>query len=345
MRDITRINFLFGVTNFMQSNERLIQYFDLTLYARTRAKDINHVLVSPRSLDELMNDFHQLREMNLARKRLSSQSRLEFRLEDMEELPDSWVLLVNVVDAAAAHPVTQLIGGSDDDREVVTLGHGRGLESSTHLILYKARDAAGKHLILCEKSSNLPFAKASSFLNHLCKVASKKVDDVYKLPHPDGVDGKTINAYCVVTFLGHPSDSFREELEEGKITDISLTSDARIIRGYDAQAHQELVSTEIKMKVSRIDVALSGGNWGHLQKAIQYGNDLGTHLVRVRFSDSSGSGHSATLDINTALLQDADRYVKKRMISGFNHSLRTAFSNIHDGIRDKMLELEDDNHV
>lgn len=209
----------------MRNNERLIQFFDIALHGRTRAKGITHNLATPRTLDALMLEFQQLRELNLARRKISTQSKLEYRLEDMEERHDSWVLLINVVDPQAAHPVTQKIGGDDSDRTVIELSDDRGLESSTHLVILKQRDRAHKHLVLYEKSTSVPFGRASSFLNHLCRLTAKRYLAEYSLPHPDGVAGKRINTYCSITFLGHPSDEFQTEVETGRLSDVRLVSD------------------------------------------------------------------------------------------------------------------------
>ncbi len=323
----------------MKNNERIIQYFDVGISGKTQARDIPHSMESPRTLDELMNELVQIRELNKARMKVTVGSKLEFRLEDMEEMEDCWVLLINVVDTQAAHPVTQLLGGDDSDREVTELSEERGLESSSHLIILKEKTAANKHLALFEKSSSLPFAKASSFLNHLFKVSARHNKKAYKKPHPSGVEGKTINVFCCINFLAHPSDEFRQELESGQINSLKITSDMEVVRGYDSNTHSELIGVDIKMKVGRLDVLLNGGNWGHLQKAIQHANTLNSPFVRVSFTDESGTGHTATLSTDTGSLWQADKYIKKSKIEGFGNALRTSFSNIHDGIKNKMIEL------
>ena len=323
----------------MKKDERIIQFFDLQLYGRTRARDIRHNLASPRSLDQLMHDFWALREANKARKKVDARSKLEFRLEHMEELDDAWMLLVNVVDTEAAHPVTNKVGGTDSDREVIELGDDRGLESSSHILIYKSADAAAKHVTLIERNPSLPFSKALAFLNHLSRVAAKHFSDDYRQPHPSGVSNKTINTYCVLSIYGHPSDEFRDEVESGVLTDIRLTSDANIVRGYDSQRHAELIGTEVRMKVGRIDVALSGGNWGHIQKALRHANDLESPYVRIQFTGETGSSHTATLSTDTGLLYQADKYIKKRKINSLGNNLKTAFPVIHEGIKQKMLEL------
>ena len=325
----------------MKKNERLIQYFDLDLHGRTHARDIKHKLSAPRKLCELLGEFSALRELNKARKQVSARSRQEYRLEDLEEHDDYWVLLINVVDTDAANPVTQKLDGTDKDREVIELGKDRGLESSSHVIVFKNKNIAGKHLCLFEKSSSLPFAKAMSFLNYLCKEAAKHFKPQYAVSHPSGEKGKTINLYCQITFLGHPSDEFKKELEQGVLNDIRITTDMDVVKGYDSNVHTDLISTDIKMNVGRLAVAMSGGNWKHLKKAIGYAESLDSPLVRVAFTDESGAGHSATLSTDTGNLYNADKYIKKRKIQGFAISLRTAFPVIQESIRDKMLETLD----
>lgn len=323
----------------MKNNERLIQYFDVSIHGKTRAKGITHNLVSPRSLGDLISDFNDLSELGLARRKVSYRSKLEFRLEDIEEKSNCWVILINVVDGDAAHPVTQKIGGTGADREVIELNDGRGLESSTHVVIMKTPDNLGKHLTLCERSANISFGKIISFLRHLSKEAANKFEEHYTRPHPNGAEGKTIKTYCVLAYLGHPSDEFRQELDEGKLSDLRLTSDADIVKGVDSNAQPELFSTEIRMSVKRLDVLLSGGNMKHIKKAISYANTLNAPYVRVQFNDSSGTGRSAIISSDSGQLWNADKYVKKSKIEGFGNSLNTAFPSIHSGIRDKMLEL------
>lgn len=323
----------------MKNNERLVQYYDVQIYAKTRARDIKHKLNSPRTLDDLMGEFAVLREKNVARKRVEGRSKYEYRLEDMEERDDSWVLLVNVVDGQAAHPVTQKIGGTKDDREVIVLGKDRGLESSTHIIIYKAQDEAKKHLVLYEKTTGVSSMKAAAFLSHMARLAAKSFPERYELPHPNGAAGKSIKVYCDFEWLGHPSDEFRSELDDGVIADLRLTSDVNIVKGYDSNAFPELISTEIKMKVSMFEVAMAGGNWSYLQKAIRYADTLDAPFVRISFKDHSNTSHTAILSSDTGKMWNAERYVKKRRIVGFENSLRTAFPNIHNGIVQKMTEL------
>ena len=323
----------------MKNNERTIQFFDIGISGKTLARDIQHVMAAPRTLNQVMNEFVSLRELNLARKKVAAGSDLEFRLEDMEERHDCWVLMINVVDTEAAHPVTQKVGGTGADRQIIQLNNERGLESSTHVIIFKAQNAAHKHLALIEKNSALPPLKVAAFINQLCRLAAKHFADDYRLPHPSGVSGKTINIFCIFNFLAHPSDEFRDELEQGTINGIKLTSDMDVIRGYDANTHYELIGTEIKMNVSRIAVMINGGNWGHLQKAIVLADSLQSPFVRVSFIDSTGTGHTATLSSDTGALYNSDKYVKKCKISGFGNALSTSFPTIHTGIRDKILEL------
>ncbi|MDE1466094.1 hypothetical protein [Spartinivicinus poritis] len=177
----------------MKNNERMIQFFDIGLAGKTHARDINHALVSPRTINEIMNELTAIKAENKARKKVSPRGTQEYRLQDICEHDDYWILLVNVVDTTAANPVTQKVGGAESDREIIELGDDKGLESSSHLIIYKEQNNAQKHLVLFEKNLSLPFKKAASFLNHLLKVAARHFADRYIRPHPSGIEGKTIN--------------------------------------------------------------------------------------------------------------------------------------------------------
>lgn len=323
----------------MKKNERIIQFFDIGILGGTFSPDLRgKSLAAPRTLDKLMNEFIILRDTNLARNKISPQSKQEYRLEDMEEKTDCWVLLINVVDTDAAHPVTQKVSGEAADREVITLGVDRGLESSSHLIIYKDTNQAKKHLCLFEKNSSLPFRKAIAFLRKLCRVSAKKHASQYKLPHPGDEQGKTFNVYCDIGYYGHPSEEFIDELNDGVIRGIKITSEMDVVKGFDVNKYPELIGTDIKMSVKRWDIAKSGGNWKHLKKAISYADSLDSPFVKVSFQDSSGASHTTELSSDTANLTHSDKYVKKRKIEGFGNALLTAFPIIHDEIVQKMQE-------
>ncbi|ENC6659407.1 hypothetical protein ABKY47_003922 [Aeromonas hydrophila] len=319
----------------MKRNERTIQFFDLVIVGKTKCRDINHSLPAPVTFDAFLKQLKTLRTGNNTKKQFGE---YEFNLEDIKEYEKHWILMLNVLDVSVADQVTQKIGGNISDREVIEFRDGRGIETSSHMVIYKDHDIAHKHLVLYEKSSNIPFQKASSYLNYLAKMVAHK-NDMYKRNHPSNVKGKTYNTYCDLTFYGHPSNEFKKELSSGKISGIRITSDADIIKGYDSSKFPELISNEIKMKVSLIDVTLAGGNWGYLKKAISYADTLNAPFVRVQFKDEHGNSHSATLSADSSQLYKSDKYVKKAQIQYLGDILRTAYDEIQTNITDKMLEL------
>lgn len=323
----------------MKSDERQILYFDLKLTGGTRARGIDGPLPSPRTLNQFCEDLIFLRESGLAYSYRES-SPMAFTLEDMEEHEDCWVLLLNLVDTRAAHPVTNQIRGSEADRQVITLTGGRGLESSSHLVIYKAADEAGKHLLLCERNESFPFFTIRKFLNKLAAEAAKVRQEDYSGVHPDG-SGRSIKRYCLITLLGHPSNQFQEDLIAGKLSELSLTTGLERIVGYEANDFPEFKSTEIKMDVKGFSVQESGGNLSHFQKAIQYGRALDAALIRVKFLDPEGSSRTADIDPHTGTLVNTEHYVKKGRISEFGAALRTAYPTIHTEISDRMRALED----
>jgi len=288
-----------------------------------------------------MQEFWELREKNVARLKVGKKTKLQYSLEDMQDCGTHWVLLINLVDSGAPHVVTNKIGGTDSDRSIIRFNHDQGLETSAHVVIFKQQTKQKKHLMLFEKSSGVPFARASSFLNNLAKLCAKVHPEKYSKPHPNGAQGKTIHTYCDLSLYAHPSDTFQSELSEGKLNDMRLVTHAINVKGYDSNAHPELSSTEVVMSVGQQSIFRSGGNWKHLQRALANASDLKMPYVRVQFSDKTGSGHTALLSSDTATIYNQDKYVKKRKISGFKSTLSTAVPIIHDEIVSKMVEIKD----
>lgn len=320
----------------MRNNERIIQFYDVAIAGRSTSRDINYKLLSPKSLDELMNYFLRLKDDNHHKQTYGA---LEFSLTDVKEYDDYWVLLINLIDTGVADQVTNKVGGNPDDREVIEFRNQRGLETSTHIVIYKAVDAIHRHFVLYDKNLSIPFSKAEAYINNLARKAMKYYPDDFKQPHPSGVQNKSMNVYCQFTFLGHPSDEFRDELETGKISGIKLAAGVDVINGYDAAMHPELISTEIRMAVKAIDILNSGGNWLHLLKALNYARNLNAANVRVQFTDQQGNSHNAILSTDTHQLQNSDRYVKKAKIENFTEILRTAYTEVNEQIVEKMINI------
>jgi|GEM_PF-3298268 len=325
--------------------ERTVQFFDVDIVGRTYAHDLDEKhkrFASPRSLDDLMKEINVIRELNKARKKAGKKSKYQFALEDLTERKDCWVLLINLVDSDAANLVTNRIDGSEADRQTIEFNEDQGLESSAHVVIFKEPNQLKKHLMLFEKSTNVPFQKASAFLNHLARVAAKHHKADYEMAHPSGDPSKKINAYCRLNLFAHPSDEFKEELTSGKLKEIRLTSDTVMLKGYDSAAQPELIGTEVKVNVSKAAVVFSGGNLKHLGKALQHAKDLDVPYVRVSFEDRTGTAHTAILSTDTGALQNKDRYVKKRKIKNFRRALATAVPVINDEIANQMIELKND---
>ncbi|MEZ8602349.1 MULTISPECIES: hypothetical protein [Vibrio] len=326
----------------MKNDIRLIQFFDLTLIGKTRATSvIVKRMASPVTLARFYEQLESLRELKKSTVRVSKKSPFEFRLEDIKDNGDHYILMMNVVDTSAAHVVTQELGGDETTRQTTRMSDRRGLESSSHLILHKTPNAAGQHLVLFERSQGINFFQAIRFLRRLAQIAAKHFVDEYTKPHPNNEAGKTFNVYCDIDFVGHPSDDFKDELENGTINNIAITSNIGMIRGYDVKKHTYLKDgVEIKMDVSKPRVVLNGGNLGHLKRGLADAKSLSADYVKVSFTDETGASKTATLDPATGQLIGSEKYVKTRKITGFGKSLPTSFSVINDNIVLKILALD-----
>lgn len=325
--------------------ERTIQFFDVSINGHTRARDLdpNHKkFASPRTLDELMKDIIAIRELGMTRRKAGKKSVFQFSLEDIEEREDCWALLINLVDSNSANVVTNKIDGAKEDRQLIEFSDDQGLESSAHVVIFKQKNTLKKHLMLFEKSQNVPFAKAASFMNFMARTAAGHFREVYERPHPAGNPKKTMHTYCMLELMAHPSEEFTQELKSGKLTGIRLTSDVVMLKGYESKKQPELIGTEVKVDVQRGTIFNSGGNIKHLKKALKHAKELSVPFVKVSFDDETGSGHTATLDVESEALIEKDKYVKKRKITGFLLPLATAVPVIHTEIVNQMINLKDD---
>lgn len=323
----------------MKSNERLIQFFDLDIYGKTRSAGFANKLTACDDIQEIMQDIIEIKAKGKAKKDIGGKPKMALQLEDIQEMDECWVILINAVDVGAAHPVTQKLGGSKDDRVIISLAQDVGLESSSHLIIEKGKNTAKNHLAIYEKSSAIPFAKAVVFLNHLLRLCYNEFPDKYRILHPSGEDDKWIRVYPYIEYFGHPSDEFIEELDSGILNSIKLTTGIESVNGYDANQHQDLIGVDVKMSVSRARIMMNGGNWRHVKEAVKHADTINAPFVRIGFTDNTSAGRNATINTDTGLLSEKEKYVKKCKITGFNAPLTTAVDSIHEGIRDKMLEL------
>ncbi|WP_102292025.1 hypothetical protein BCU92_00335 [Vibrio cyclitrophicus] len=328
----------------MAKKERLIQFFDLDLFGKTRAKGMaKQIYPTPRTMPEIMGELKLLAKYNRAEGKLSSRSTKYFRLEEIKTQKvngeEYSTLLINCIDPNAKNLVVNFTGKySTSKRDIIRLGNKKGLETSVHIIIKHDKNSNKKHLALFEKSEHLGFLEVISFLNCLFKLAAKFNHTKYTKPHPNGANNKTINMFSKVTYLGHPSADFFNELESGIISNITLTSGLESVSGYDIKQHSELKEVRMTMGVKKSDIVFAGGNRKYLKRAIKIADSLKASEVRIAFKDQTGAHRSAKLD-SSGQMYDSDRYVRKANILGGDDLWDTALQSIDAKLVSNMLGL------
>lgn len=317
----------------------------MKLIGKTNARDVPRNPRVPKTFGNIMSDLSRFfeqkgGEIKWHTGKEKSDNYREVNLVDMMDSCDSWVLLVNVLNVEVANPVTQKRSGSVHDRKTYKLEDDRGMESSSHIVIFKEKREHG-FLVLYEKNQYLCFSRMKGFLNYLLRELSKEASG-YSLAHPNGARNATMRVYPFMEFLGHISDDFQVQLSNGSLSEIRLVVDSDKVRGYDISSHGDLIEAEIKMSVDKKSIQASGGNYKHIEKALSYAGSLSGRRVRVKYKDDEGGGHTRELDVESGRLVDDDKFVRREVVSGFSEKLSTSYPKINSEIVSKILEVGKD---
>ncbi|WP_064435425.1 hypothetical protein [Pseudoalteromonas neustonica] len=327
-------------------NERNILFLDLNLYTKTYTPHITG-LTNQLTLDELMKKVVALREKNLVNVRIGTKEPKELYIADMKynRSTTTWQLLINIVDTSLADEVHRQIGGAASTRKVNSKTDDVGTEFSSHVIFKGSKQESTVYLALYEQTPNLPVKLIARYLNEVLKRVAREYEDEFKIKHPQNIldekgKPKTIRTYFKCHFNGHASDQFKNDVDNGEFNDIKLiTGEMSKVEGYDVQKHSQLREVQIPVKIDKVALLKAGGNHKWLSKFRRgVAKDLGMQELKVSFKDETDASHTANIDVDTGMLVNSEKYVKKVKISDFSEPLTTSVDLIHKPIIKKMLE-------
>tara|TARA_Y100000310_G_scaffold345868_1_gene472046 strand:+ start:17391 stop:18392 length:1002 start_codon:yes stop_codon:yes gene_type:complete len=327
-------------------NERNILFLDLNLYTKTYTPHITG-LVNQFTLDELMKKVVALREKNKVNVELGTKEPKELYLADVkyDKPSTTWQLLINVVDTSLADEVHRKIGGADDTRKVNSKTDDVGTEFSSHVIFKGSKKKNTVYLALYEQTPNLPVKLISRYLNEVFKRVEHEFAKEFKIKHPQNIldskgNPKMIRTYFKCHFNGYASDQFKNDVDNGVFNDVKLiTGEMSKVEGYDVQKHSQLREIQIPVKIDKAELLKAGGNHNWLAKfRLGVAKDLGMDELKVSFKDETDASHTANIDVDTGMLVNSEKYVKKVKISEFSEPLTTSVDLIYKPIIKKMLE-------
>ncbi|MBB1434559.1 hypothetical protein H5201_09585 [Pseudoalteromonas sp. SG43-6] len=329
-----------------KKNERNILFLDLNLYTKTYTPHITG-LPNQFTLDKLMKKVVALREKNKVNVELGTKEPKELYISDMkyDKNTATWQLLINIVDTSLADEVHRKIGGAASTRKVNSKTDDVGTEFSSHVIFKGSKKKSTVYLALYEQTPNLPVKLIARYLNEMFKRVSREYEDEFKIKHPQNIcdstgKPKTINTYFKCHFNGYVSDQFKSDLDNGIYKDVKLiTGELKKIEGYDVQKHTDLKEIHIPVKIDKAELSKAGGNHSWLSNFRRgVAKDLGMQELKVSFKDETDASHTANIDVDTGMLVNSEKYVKKVKISGFSEPLTTSVDLIYNPIIKKMLE-------
>lgn len=200
---------------------------------------------------------------------------------------------------------------------------------SAHIIIQKAANSHGNHLILVEKVPGIHLSALKSHFGWICK------DNRFKKTYKDK-DGKDKTCSPVFEIDGYQSNTIREALKTGKLQDIEfIRNEENFEDGLDEEPIiKEIVhhaTWDIKRKVSE-DEAKS------LFKKVpdfikNFKGDSNNTKTYVRIKTGAGQIKRTEIEVKTdEILEQA--FIQNEIVNEFEKILEQR----HDGLRQDMLE-------
>jgi hypothetical protein len=244
---------------------------------------------------------------------------------------------VDAANAAYGHKVT-------GELRVIPKEDGEGGEKAAHFTISTVVNAAHEHHYLChlEVVPGLSHSLVQATLNGILKNSIKAIDQNFNYPDPAGarVAGgapKLIDFVPHIELLGHPSPTLSEDLENGRITGLTLvqTNEKASLGGY-----RYLTELDHKIEVKVSPGLPKQNRMTNIFTALRVGNpDYGK--VRVRFDDPDGLARSVEFDIENESTDDS-KYIRSYLVKEIDPPMDEATDKIvpflRDALKNKLIE-------
>jgi len=332
----------------MQRNkERLALYFDLKLESVSTARGEYGKLegLAPKTLAEMVEYVSKLKDDPKQELVWPKRTRGDvLYLVDMvaREGDDHVVLLINRCDPDAADSV--FYDPATGTRTRHEKKPGEGADHSSHVALSLTPVSPNVYRAIVEMCPGLSSARIEAFLNYLFRICCMEFKQDFTVEHLAGAvegEGAEIKPVRVRTkqkckMMGHLSPEFEQELREGKLTSIELIRLEDQGSPWDDAG--ELVENSRTVKIRESAPGAVAEKWEAIQQLCgrvkdKYGQ------VRVTFRTTEGLTRTAKLETEGAAFAHDSKYIKKRLIDGFEKSLPAAFDAVDEEMRGKLCAL------
>lgn len=317
----------------MKHNRRLVKYFDLLMHTSIRVAGVTTQVKAP-SLLRVLTEVKKVNDVGPKASLSSIGDTQLFTLEDIE-LDDGgqWAaLLINRSDRLAADQA--ITDPKVGHFFVAKKADGQGNGYSSHVVI-KLKPRDGRYLMLQETATGISSAHVARLLRRAVIAVNRVVPPPLAYSRPSNT-GKPLKGRFRFETMGHPSDSFKEELRKGTLSNVELVTHAKKGHLFDELNLTEYRYSSIRLKPRQDHIQDA---WAAVEAVRLKAKTKKMEEVRVAFKTADSLNRSVKISSDTGQLIDEERFVKKELIDGFGGRLDTASESIRHDIRDKMLYL------
>jgi hypothetical protein len=322
-------------------NEKTILFFDLEIEGRSKAKGSSGKS-KPKNfdlrkcLDIIVSDLDNFIKNPKSKTIFVFSSTYFFEIIEVKTTKNHHIILTNIIQGNNANLFTRKIDTNElSTREKIDLT-GKGLEYSSHIVINRAPNIKGKHLVRFEKTEHHSFKENIRYLNRLFQQVSYK-NDSYSRDHFDGIAGKKMTVYPHLIFSGHPSETFEAELNDGIIKGITICFPSDELPQLDSGDHDSIKRVNVSLSTKSTSHAF--GNFHYIKdNAGSVAKKLKADEIRISFEDETQQTRSVHVDSDMMLLK-AEGFVKKHKIHHPNAVFDSAYTSIDDDIVNEILKL------
>lgn len=321
--------------------KRNVYFFDMVVTAQGKLNRKGNPILfeaKPKSISEISKHIKKIFDGGdnfLQKGRLKDSPR--HYLKDFRDTPNEIILLVNRCDPKAPDMVTS--DPENDEHTVHTKPPGHGGDYSAHVIIKKS-PFQGDNYYLCAietlVGSGLNSTVIKSFLNHLLKKCRIELKKEYKISDISDSDVLVRHVHQL-TFHGHPSDSFLNDLENGSLSGLEAVN-------YSHEGKTLGNNGAIVERYRTINLKPNNSLIGDIKASLlatrnKLMSDYKEYpYLRLRFTDHNGDSKSAEILVENGLLVNNDKYVKKHELQSIAVN-QTSYKEISDAIINEIHSL------
>lgn len=316
----------------MRGDQRRINFYDIEI-------GTNKALLPSASASELHRGLRLAYTQGLARLTIDRGNK-SLSIVEIDDRAD--VVVYYLMNSDISAPDVRFSDETTGRSRMGGKAQTEGRDFGAHLIISKTANLPGRYLALLEKNTGLSRGLVSRLLRASLKNLYDVNNNTFVQPHPNGardMDGnpKTIPYRPMVDFYGYPSDTFINQLNGGRLLEVTLIhSEQQTPMG--GAPWLEAEESTIRYKPTAGMGQQVANIWNNLLPRIQ-ANARTYENARVKFhSNETGKSETVMLASSTGTLLD-DRFVKTKLLTRITPPLPECLDGINANFANRMIAL------